>query len=332
MERTLISRAHVSSLIAGAAGLFALSGCSQGPDTSGGAAPIPLGAISTQSLAKAAPDGKVMTPGGPRDARCVHVVPEGVIVDYDLNTYDKGKLTGRFEPCPTPPVPGNANWVEDTAAFAQTFGGVSYFTKMTVQFVVPKSPTTNHAQEIYLFPSLSSYQEILQPVLTYAPSSWVLQNIYVSNGSVIGTPTSMNVNPNDSLSSTLTLTDGTPATYDVWQITTTDTTTGQSTQATYHTHKGGFSQAESGVLEAYSLAGGSWVNYLQQCTDYPASSTLFGNVYVQQANGAWNNPINVTPSWANCVNGTGTNHFCSAQPKDCGFTASGGSTGTTLGY
>jgi hypothetical protein len=322
--------------------------CSSG-DTSQKPAPpaSPAPGLRAQSNGAPSSPSRIPTPAGLRDPRCVHELPDGVTVDHRLNVYENGRVTGKLEPCEPSsmsaspdglPAPSGVtvNWVESTAAYATTIGGVQFFTKLTAQFTVPSPPTASDNQAIYLFPSFqnSSDTEIIQPVLLYQDPAWTLASWYVAQGNPVKS-TSITVHPGDAITASMTLTDGSQAGYDVWHVSATDTTTQQTAQKDFHTTKSSFTNVESGVLESYSSPSPNvWVDGVPQCADYPASNELFGNVSVQQANGRWDNPVTVTPTWGNCINGTGpiSYRFCRAQAQNCSFGVASGSTGTTLAY
>lgn len=328
--------------------------CSQGPTGSSQTAAPPMSlptGVRVQSNGQPGGPARVATPAGLLEARCVHQLPEGVTVDHEFNTYENGQITGRFDLCessgapaipgrtPNAPLPGPpaippVNWVESAAAYATNIGGVSFYTKMTAQFGVPSPPTSpNDGEAIYLFPSFTSNREIIQPVLRYYNQAWSLAAWYVLDGNGVSS-TPIAVSTGDALTASMTLIDGSQPTFDVWQIVATDTKTNATTQKNFNTTKGSFNGVQGGVLESYAFVGGLWVDGVPNCTDYPASNEFFGSLAVQQANGRWNNPTTVTPTWANCINGVTApgNATCQAQAQNCGFGMATGPTGTTLAY
>jgi hypothetical protein len=278
-----------------------------------------------------APADYVITPGGivvHKD--CVHQVPDGATVNADLSVTLKGKKIAQHAACThkryrfagsadaTPPGTGNG-WVETSWGNATS----TTFTHMEVGYwVVPANPV-NRGQLIYLFPSLTNGNSILQPVLQWGNNgyfggpSWVYANWWVMTASTYFVSSVTNASVGDQMWGSMDMTfQSAPNQY--WQVVVKDITKGLTTTSNFTVPEtNAFSSAQVGALEAYRVS---------TCDSFPSGSsgqTYFPAPLLYQGLAYWDRNL-FNPSWftldAAANNWTGPN---------CGFGVSVGSTGNT---
>lgn len=186
-----------------------LGGCSAEPSET--SRPEESVAVSTEALK--AGDDYVAVPHARVHKSCIFEVPEGAIVDEDLNVVVNGKKIAGHDRCkhqakkrstdpnPTACPSGGSQascWVEDNNFFGTPNAwGISWFNALGADWEVPQVPITFANQLIYMFPGLQDLPVtyIMQPVLQWGVGAagggnfWAMANWFVStDGSAMHTP------------------------------------------------------------------------------------------------------------------------------------------------
>lgn len=256
------------------------------------------------------PEGYVVTPAGYFHASCVkHVASDDVLHPEELAIHH---ADGSFESMPTcayphftskgklvplepasealPPSKGELialnpsaesesvkpppyiqhSWMVDMETYTSSSYG-----EITSDFVVPKAPSSNDGQVIYLFPGFQDYNStktvtILQPVLgwnSYFTNQWGIAswNCCVKGTTYVSTPKPAKTGDkiygqviNQCKSGTLECSK--------WTVKTEDKTSGVSSNLTNESNFGQtFNWAFGSVLEVY---------YVTKCSDYPVGGGL----------------------------------------------------------
>ncbi len=326
-EYSVRSMAMVTALGSG----LLLAGC--GSDQSDVADPAgrsvsPAAAITGIPVNGQVPPGKVMTPNGAIvDRSCVLEVPSGAEVTAGGDIKVDNRVIGHHPGCAPQqtrmPVaaPSLTHWMAYTEANEQNKPGtLNIFNRLQADWTVPLAIQPNSGGVLYFFPSLSSFSEIVQPVLQWGNNGeyggyyWSLVSWYWS-GSAPTHSTPISASPGDWIHGEIVMTDA-----NTYRITTKNMQTGQST-VLYHGVVDEMDVAEGGVLEVLAIS---------NCTQYPSSPEVFKNFGVWQAGATWSTFIPIVPALVGYTDGT-------HQPQ-CGFSASStydtrtGFSTTTLGY
>jgi hypothetical protein len=245
--------------------------------------------------ALASPDW-VSTPDGLMYKTCVHQLPPGARVDGNSIVLASGVRQPPFARCPHPrlvppaaatagkaPVKPSAStgWLADS-----WWQAPQWLSGITSNYTVPSNPSVNGALN-YFFSSLDNpiNASIVQPVLIWGGTSWVLQSWYLWNynaNSVKGptTPAATGDTITASVRSSSCQSNGDCT----WQIITKDNRTGG--QSTLPVNAGqNYTAAQGGVFEVTNAKG---------CNMLPSNgSVYFSNIKVYGSNGG-----QVTPSFA----------------------------------
>jgi hypothetical protein len=227
------------------------------------------------------PEGFVITPSGYFHPSCVVELAKGDVLHSDVKTIarangtvenikvcgyahyraDGEKVIGDERASTTPNI--SHAWVE----YAGVTSATGEYDFIYAFWNVPKAPTTNDGQTIYLFNGLEDFDDvvsIIQPVLgwnsdysdAWGIASW---DCCLSGNTFEATPQS--VSSGDLIYGYIFDTCGTGKDCSTWDIITWDLTNGKFSQ---YTDAGSYGQvfnwAFGGVLEVYNIA---------QCGDYP---------------------------------------------------------------
>jgi sugar lactone lactonase YvrE len=243
------------------------------------------------------PEGYVVTPSGYFHPSCVKQLGKGDTLRPDehaiqhsdgsfdsIPVCDYPHYNARGEIVPNTKEQGNTPsishaWLEDYGVETSSSYG-----ELAANWIVPPAPTSNDGQVLYFFPGMEDYNAvdtIIQPVLawnndssnTFAPlnvwsiASW---NCCYSGTTFESTP--VTVSSGDTIFGTMTSTcSAGTLSCGLWNITTTDVTSVQSTTLPQSSSQGQtFNWAFPGVLEVYNIS---------QCSDYPPNAAIdFYNV------------------------------------------------------
>jgi len=250
------------------------------------------------------PAGYVITPFGYFHPSCFRRLAEGetVLADGHAIQHANGTLenipvcsyphyTARGQVVPAGAKAGplliSHSWIEAGDVITNTSYG-----EITATWTVPPAPTSFDRQTVYFFPGLEDANDvvsIIQPVLGWNADFAKAWGIASWNCCVNGTTwesTPVRVNVGDSI---LGVTESTcnagTLSCPTWDITTTDQTTGGTTELANSPSEGQtFNWAFAGALEVYNVA---------QCSDYPPDGSLTFNValydynFVEISNPGW---------------------------------------------
>ncbi len=241
------------------------------------------------------PDGYVITPFGYFHPSCVLRVAQGETV------LEGGRVLqhadGTLENIPAcgyahytargvavaagekrePPEIGHS-WIVSAGVTTSTSYG-----EITATWTVPPAPTSFDRQTVYFFPGLEDANDvvsIIQPVLGWNADftrAWSIASWNCCSGDITYESTPVRVNVGDSILGTIesTCSAGTLS-CPTWNITTTDQTSGGSTELGNSSSEGQtFNWAFAGALEVYSVS---------QCSDYPPNNSLTFNVALYDYN------------------------------------------------
>ncbi len=218
--------------------------------------------------------GYVPTPDGCAPASCVYALNSGAINTLSngvtIVTYPDGSQQS-FAPCKSvgPKIDTNG-WVEDGQNEIHT-------TKLSSDWTVPKAPSSNDGQIIYMFDGtqncICGNAFILQPVIqwgyngAFGGAYWVYASWYCDSNCFYSTP--IHIAVGNSLSGTV-VSSKCKSGYCDYKITGKDDTTGKST----------ILKLDHYAVQEYSFATLEVYNVVS-CSDYPASgSTTFTHVLV----------------------------------------------------
>jgi hypothetical protein len=231
------------------------------------------------------PAGYVITPFGYFHPSCVRQLAagetlseDGRVLQHANGTVEKvpacayPRYTARGEVVGAGEKAGSQfithSWIESAGVTTTTSYG-----EITATWTVPPAPTSYDGQTVYFFPGLEDANDIvsiIQPVLGWNADFARAWGIASWNCCVNGTTwesTPAPVSTGDSILGTVesTCSAGTLA-CPTWDITTTDQTSGESTELSNSPSEGQtFNWAFAGALEVYSIG---------ECSDYPPNGSL----------------------------------------------------------
>lgn len=193
-------------------------------------------------------------------------------------------------------------WLENANIF--TGSPTTSYGAMIAIWTVPPRPRANDGQWLFFFPGLEDIndtQSILQPVLQWSPSEWVIASWNCCLNNVVTESPVVAVNPGDKIYGSIT--SACPAgtlSCPTWNVLTLDMSTGESTTLSNTPSAGQiFNWAFGAVLEPY---------YVVACDDYPPDRrVVFDRVTLFDQ---YLHPI-AEPNWSEVSNST-------AQPQ-CGY-------------
>jgi len=278
---------------------------------------------------------------------CVHEVPDGASIRHGANgrveVVSKGGDIVTYGRCTHAmvrvgsavssgqPPSSNTGWNTWSSAFAPTGPtGHDWFSAIGGDWTVPPDPSVDFVGGlIYLFNSLQSASEIIQPVLqfgnngTFGGNSWTLASwhVYVDQGGGAYYSPVLNTSEGSSIHG-FTVSNGCSSSgLCNWEIDTTDNTSGHTTTMFISAGTGAntvaerFTRADQAVLEAYGIS---------FCAQYPSGSTQFQNTTLYQLSPSLLTGVEMYTS-ASWFTGVGSD-------MTCGQTTSLGTRGATITY
>lgn len=262
------------------------------------------------------PEGYSITPFGFFHSSCVQRLAKGERllsdgrIQHADGTVEKNVAVcnyPRFTPTGLPVTAGvrlpdvngwleNANITTDTPS--ESYGA------LIAIWTVPPRPVANDGQWLFFFPGfedINDTQSILQPVLQWSPSQWVIASWNCCLNNIATESPVVIINAGDQIYGSIT--SACPAgtvSCATWNVLSLDLSTGESTTLTNTPSEGQvFNWAFGGVLEPY---------YIVACDDFPPDHrAVFDNVTVFDEN---LHPI-ADPKWSETFNST-------VQPQ-CGY-------------
>jgi hypothetical protein len=251
------------------------------------------------------PEGYVITPFGYFHPSCVRPAANGdtVLADGRFQHAD-GTVEAEAPVCAYPHYTARGevvtagpkrptishSWIESGNAVNTT----SSFGELTANWTVPKTPTKDDGQTVFLFPGMEDYattETIIQPVLGWNAgffgANWSIASWNCCPSGTTNYSTPVQVSSGDVIFGTIqsTCKAGTKS-CSKWDITTEDQTTSTSTTLSKTPSEGQtFTWAQGGALEVYEIV---------QCSDYPPNkSTAFSNLalydynFIQYSDPGW---------------------------------------------
>ncbi len=216
------------------------------------------------------------------------------------------EVQGSSRPSPCPNGACDTSWAEyATWCYCPRIPPAIFY--LDGYWHVPQAPTTNHGQLIYLFTALepngggTSYP-LDQPVLQWGVGSdgggpyWTINSWILTSHTNVLYGTIQNVNPGDTIYGSIDSSGCNPDACD-WQVGASDTTTGYGNSVFCGNPTG---RPECHVA-MYDASVTLEVFGIQNCSDYPASSTTFYSM--QMANTQFFQYL--TPAWGLTVNNDG---------------------------